>query len=102
MLDALLTTIQSTVMLLPSVQIVLGLILPILQPVQPSSSTMLILQNNLTSVNTSFELLRQSLKIDQPHVVLLQEIWRPKVSLKFHGYNQRPIILQRTKKAEAE
>ena len=98
MLDALLTTIQSTVMLLPSVQIVLGLILPILQPVQPSSSTMLILQNNLTSVNTSFELLQQSLKIDQPHVILLQEIWRPKVSLKFHGYNQRPIILERTHK----
>ena len=56
---------------------------------------MLILQNNLTSVNTSILHLKHVLRIERPHVVLLQEIWEPEEPLNFYGYTDRPIVKTR-------
>ena len=89
---------ETNVMIHLSVQTALVLILHILLLAQHLQPTMLILQNDLTLANTSIPLLKQCLKLDQPHVVLLQEIWHPEIELKFHGYSQRPIVLERKDK----
>ena len=65
---------QDSIMLNQSVQIVKVHI----QRIHPFVLfIMLISQNNLTSVNTLIPHLKQVLRIERPHIVLLQEIWEP-------------------------
>ena len=57
---------------------------------------MLILQNNLTSVNPSIPHLKQVRRIKKLHIVLLQELWVSVQHLKFYGYTDKPIVKTRT------
>ena len=47
-------------------------------------------------MSTSISHLKQVLRIERPHSVLLQEIPKPEVPLKFYGYTEKPIVKTRT------
>ena len=58
---------------------------------------LLVISQNLRSINKSFALLKKTIDDLQPEILCVQELWKPKGSYRLEGY-QTPIFLTRKNK----